>query len=123
MEIQEIVNAIGAMKVMDLVTLTKSLEATFHLKVINQVTTPLKQHISEVQEVQEQTSFALILESYGESKVQVIKLVREIFGLGLKEAMELVNKAPVTLKEELEKEQAQHIADTLTRVGASVRMQ
>lgn len=123
MEIQEIVDAIGAMKVKDLVTLTKSLEATFHLKVINQVITPIKQHVTEVPEVQEQTSFALILESYGENKVSVIKLAREIFGFGLKEAMELVNKAPVILKEDVEREEAQNIVDKLNSVGASVRMQ
>jgi len=123
MEIQELVNEIGAMKVKDLVALTKALEATFHLKVINQIVNPIKQHIEEVQEVQEQTSFSLILEGYGDNKVAVIKVVRELFGLGLKEAMDLVNKAPVTLKEDIEKVQAQGFADSLTKVGASVRMQ
>ena len=123
MEIQELVNEIGAMKVKDLVALTKALEATFHLKVINQIVNPIKQHIEEVQEVQEQTSFSLILEGYGDNKVAVIKVVRELFGLGLKEAMDLVNKAPVTLKEDIEKVQAQGFVDSLTKVGASVRMQ
>lgn len=123
MEIQELVNEIGAMKVKDLVALTKALEATFHVKVINQIVTPIKQHIQEVPEVQEQTSFSLILESYGENKVSVIKVVRKIFDFGLKEAMDLVNKAPVTLKEDVERNEAQQIIDELNSVGASVRMQ
>ena len=89
MEIQELVNEIGAMKVKDLVALTKALEATFHVKVINQIVTPIKQHIQEVPDAQEQASFSLILEGYGENKVKVIKFVKEIFGLGLKEAMDL----------------------------------
>jgi len=123
MEIQEIVNAIGAMKVKDLVELTKAIEATFHLKVVNQIIKPINQHIQEVEEVQEQTSFAVILEDFGHSKVTVIKAVREIFGLGLKEAMDLVNKAPVTLKEDVEKDEAQNIVKALTSLGAKLRMQ
>lgn len=123
MEIQELVNEIGAMKVKDLVELTKALEATFHLKVVNQIINPIKQHIQEVKEVQEQSSFAVYLEDFGGNKVAVIKVVREILGFGLKESMDLVNRTPVLLKEDVERAEAQQMIDKLSVTGAKLRMQ
>ena len=72
--------------------------------------------------VEEKTEFDVILKSAGASKLGVIKVVREITGLGLKEAKELVESAPKTLKEAVSKETADDIAKQLTEAGATVEL-
>ena len=71
-------------------------------------------------EVEEQTEFDVILTAIGEKKVNVIKVVREITALGLKEAKELVDSFPKPVKEKVSKEEAEAIKAKLTDVGASV---
>jgi large subunit ribosomal protein L7/L12 len=71
-------------------------------------------------EVEEQTEFNVILESAGSEKIKVIKAVRELTGLGLKEAKEVVDGAPSTLKEGVEKAEAEAIKKSLEEVGAVV---
>lgn len=73
-------------------------------------------------EEEEQTEFDVILASVGGQKLQVIKAVREITGLGLKEAKELVDGAPKPLKEKITKEEAGTIKDKLTEAGATVEV-
>lgn len=68
--------------------------------------------------VEEPTEFNLVLESFGADKIKVIKVVREITGLGLKEAKEAVEGAPKTLKEAISKEDAEKFAKQLEEVGA-----
>jgi large subunit ribosomal protein L7/L12 len=69
--------------------------------------------------VEEQTEFDLLLQSYGNSKIGVIKIVRSITGLGLKEAKELVDSAPSTLKEGVDKAEAEEMKKTLEDAGAT----
>ena len=69
-----------------------------------------------------QTEFDVILTSFGEKKVSVIKAVREITGLGLKEAKELVEAAPKPIKEKIAKEEADAVKDKLEAAGASVEI-
>ena len=71
-------------------------------------------------EVEEQTEFTVQLTAYGDKKIQVIKVVREITGLGLKEAKDLVESAPVAVKEGLSKEESEAAKAKLEEVGASV---
>ena len=71
-----------------------------------------------VEEVEEKTEFDVILKSAGDKKINVIKEVRGLLGLGLKEAKELVDGAPSTLKEGVSKEDAEKIAEAFKAVGA-----
>jgi large subunit ribosomal protein L7/L12 len=71
---------------------------------------------------EEQTEFAVMLNAAGDKKIQVIKVVREITALGLKEAKELVDKAPNPVKEGVSKDEAQQIKDKLEEVGAQVEI-
>ena len=72
--------------------------------------------------VEEKTEFDVILKAAGASKLNVIKVVRELTGLGLKEAKELVESAPKTLKEAVSKETAEDIAKQLTEAGAKAEV-
>lgn len=69
---------------------------------------------------EEKTEFTVVLSASGDNKINVIKEVRAITGLGLKEAKDLVEGAPKTLKEGVNKEEAQKIKDQLTKVGATI---
>jgi len=71
---------------------------------------------------EEQTEFDVMLQSYGEKKINVIKVVRELTGLGLKEAKDLVESAPVAVKEALPKDSAEEIKTKLEEVGATVEI-
>lgn len=71
---------------------------------------------------EEKTEFDVVLASFGDKKLDVIKAVREITGLGLKEAKELVEGAPKTVKEAVAKDEAEKIKETLTAVGATVEI-
>ena len=69
---------------------------------------------------EEQDEFDVVLESFGEKKIQVIKVVRELTGLGLKEAKELVDGAPSTIKEAASKDEAEQMKAKLEEVGAAI---
>ncbi len=71
---------------------------------------------------EEQTEFNVMLQSFGERKINVIKVVRELTGLGLKEAKDLVESAPVAVKEALPKDSAEEIKTKLEEVGATVEL-
>ncbi len=71
---------------------------------------------------EEQIEFAVILEAIGEKKIQVIKVVREATGLGLKEAKDLVDGAPKAVKEKVTKEEAEALKGKLVEVGATVKV-
>ena len=74
------------------------------------------------EEVEEKTSFDVVLKSFGESKMNVIKTVRTITGLGLKEAKDLVEGAPKTVKEGVDKDEAEKLKKELTEAGAEVEL-
>jgi large subunit ribosomal protein L7/L12 len=71
---------------------------------------------------EEKTEFDVMLQSFGEKKINVIKVVRELTGLGLKEAKELVESAPVAVKEQLPKDSAEEIKTKLEEAGATVEL-
>jgi large subunit ribosomal protein L7/L12 len=70
--------------------------------------------------VEEQAEFDVVLESFGSKKIQVIKVIRQITSLGLKEAKELVDKAPSTVRDAVSKDEAEEIRSSLEAAGASV---
>ncbi len=72
---------------------------------------------------EEQTEFDVVLKSFGQQKIKVIKAAREITGLGLKDAKELVESAPTKVKEGIEKEEAEKIKEQLEEVGAEVEIE
>ncbi|MDI3316704.1 MAG: 50S ribosomal protein L7/L12 [Bacillota bacterium] len=74
------------------------------------------------QEAEEQTEFDVILQSAGDKKIQVIKVVREVTGLGLKEAKDLVDGAPKPVKEKVSKEEAESVRAKLEEAGATVEI-
>lgn len=74
------------------------------------------------EEVEEKTSFDVILKAAGGKKIQVIKVVREVTGLGLKEAKEMVESAPTAVKEGLTKEEAEALAEKLKEQGAEIEL-
>jgi large subunit ribosomal protein L7/L12 len=78
---------------------------------------------AEVKPAEEKTEFAVVLKSIGDKKINVIKVVREVTSLGLKEAKDLVDSAPKTLKEGINKEEAEAIKAKFAEVGAAVELQ
>ncbi len=76
----------------------------------------------EAEEVEEKTEFDVVLKSAGDKKIQVIKVVREATGLGLKEAKELVDNAPKPIKEGISKEDADTLAEKLKEAGGDVEI-
>ena len=74
------------------------------------------------EEEEEQTAFDVVLTSAGDKKIQVIKVVREVTGLGLKEAKEVVDSAPKAIKEGVSKEEADALAEKLKEQGAGVEI-
>jgi len=77
---------------------------------------------AEAEEVEEKTSFDVILENFGEKKINVIKAVRGITGLGLKEAKELVESAPKAIKEGASKDEAEELKKQLEEAGATIKI-
>ncbi|URJ23288.1 50S ribosomal protein L7/L12 [Blochmannia endosymbiont of Camponotus sp. C-003] len=117
---EEILDAISNMSVMDIVRLTSMMEEKFGVSATSLATvTP---DTSSATIVEEQTEFNVFLTAIGSNKIPVIKTVRSITGLGLKEAKELVESAPVILKESINKDDAETLKKTLETIGASVEI-
>ncbi|MCL2321454.1 MAG: 50S ribosomal protein L7/L12 [Oscillospiraceae bacterium] len=118
MTIDQIIEAVKGMTVLELNELVKKCEEVFGVSAAAQVVAgPAAGPV-----VEEKTEFDVILASYGEKKINVIKVVRELTGLGLKEAKDLVDGAPKTLKEGINKEEAEAIKAKLEDAGAKVEI-
>ena len=118
---EDILNAIAEMSVMEVVELVEAMEEKFGVTAAAAVAVAAPAAGGEAA-VEEQTEFDVILAGAGEKKVNVIKAVRGITGLGLKEAKELVDGAPNTVKEGASKEEAEEIKKQLEEAGASVEL-
>ena len=119
MNIEQIIEAIKAMTVLELNELVKACEEEFGVSAAAPVAVVAG---GAAAEVEEQTEFNVILESAGSEKIKVIKAVRELTGLGLKEAKALVDGAPANVKEGIEKAEAEAIKTQLEEVGAKVEL-
>ncbi len=120
---KEVMSLIESMTVIELSELVKDLEEKFNVK----AQAPVMQVASAAGELakesaEEQTEFTPILKEFGDKKIQVIKEVRAITGLGLKEAKALVDGVPNPVKEKVSKEEADNIKKQLEVVGASVEI-
>ncbi len=117
----DILEAISAMSVMDVVELIEAMEEKFGVSAAAAVAAaPAAAAAGEA--AAEQTEFDVILAGFGDKKVGVIKAVRGITGLGLKEAKELVESAPAPIKEGVEKAEAEDVKKQLEEAGASVEL-
>ncbi|MFC4713805.1 50S ribosomal protein L7/L12 [Planococcus dechangensis] len=115
---EQILEAIKEMTVLQLNDLVKAIEDEFGVTAAAPVAAAAGGAAAE----EEQTEFDVILNSAGDQKIKVIKAVREVTGLGLKEAKALVDEAPKALKEGATKEEAEEIKGKLEEVGASVEV-
>ncbi len=117
----EILDAIGAMSVIELSDLIEQFKTKFNVT-IAAVAAGGGGAAAPAAAVEEQTEFTVILKEAGAKKIQVIKVVRELTSLGLKEAKDLVDGAPKTLKENVSKDEAAQIKAKLEAEGAGVEI-
>lgn len=118
---EEILEAISSMSVLELSELVKAIEEKFGVSAAAPVAVAAAAPAAAAAE-EEKTEFDVILASAGESKIQVIKVVREITGLGLKDAKALVDGAPKPVKEGASKADAEEIKGKLEAAGATVEL-
>ena len=118
----DVIEFISNMTVLELSEFVKELEEKFGVSAAAPVAVAAAAPGAAAEEVAEQTEFDVILESVGDKKIQVIKVVRAITGLGLKEAKGLVDGAPGPVKEGIPKEEAEGIKSQLEEAGASVEI-
>ncbi|BEQ16551.1 50S ribosomal protein L7/L12 [Desulfoferula mesophila] len=117
----DVIEFVKNMSVLELSELVKEMEEVFGVSAAAPMAVAaMPAGGGEAAAAEEQTEFDVILESAGDKKIQVIKVVRAITGLGLKEAKELVDGAPKAVKEGVEKEEAENIKGQLEEAGASV---
>lgn len=117
---QEIKDALSQMPVMELVELINELESAWGVSAAAPVAVAASQAGGAAAVVEEQTEFDVIMTGFGENKVNVIKVIRVITGMGLKEAKDLVEGVPSTVKEGTTKDDAASIKKQLEEAGAKV---
>ena len=117
----DILETISNMSVMDVVDLISAMEEKFGVSAAAPVAVAAGP-AAETAAAEEQTEFTVMLTSFGSSKVPVIKAIREITGLGLKEAKDLVEGAPTAVKEGVEAAEAEELKKKLEEAGASVEV-
>ncbi len=125
--VKQIVEAVKKLTVMDLANLVKALEEEFGVTAAAPVMAAMPVASGAVPgassaQAEEKTEFTVVLASAGANKIQVIKVVRAITGLGLKEAKDLVESAPSTVKEGVPKEEAEKMKKELEDAGAKVEL-
>lgn len=118
---EEMIEAIKAMTVVELAELVKAIEEEFGVSAVAAAAPAAGAAAGEA--AAEKTSFNVVLKSAGDQKIKVIKVVRDATGLGLKEAKELVDGAPKTVKENVAKDEAEDLKAKFTEVGAVVELQ
>ena len=118
---EEIISAIESMTILELADLVKEMEEKFGVSAAAPVAVAGAAAPAAAAE-EEKTEFDVVLKDVGSEKIKVIKVVREITGLGLKEAKDAVEGAPKTLKEAVSKEDAEKIKAKLAEVGSTVEI-
>ena len=118
----QIIEAIKGMTILELNELVKACEEEFGVSAAAPVAAAAGGAAAGAAEVEEQTEFNVVLMTPGAEKIKVIKVVRELTGLGLKEAKDLVDGAPQNVKEGVEKAEAEAVKKALEDVGAVVEL-
>jgi len=120
---EDIINAISKMNILELMELTKAIEEKFNITAnmhVQEEKVIVKPEEKEIKE--EKTTYSVIMTEYGTSKVDVIKTIRTIINLGLKEAKDFVENIPATIKENIQKDEAEKIKDKLESCGAKIEL-
>ena len=120
--VDTIFEQLGAMSVLELVELKKKIEDEWGITAAAAVAVAAPGAAAAPAEAEEKTSFDVILTGAGQQKIQVIKVVRAVTGLGLKEAKDLVDGAPQPVKEGVNQEEADQVKAQLEEAGASVEL-
>ncbi len=118
----DILDAIGGMSVVELAELIEAFKDKFNVSIAVPAAAAPAGGGEAAAPVEEQTDFNVLLQSAGDKKIQVIKAVREVTSLGLKEAKELVDSAPSTVREGVPKDEAETIKKKLEEQGATVEL-
>lgn len=121
-KVTEVLEIVKGMTVLELSELVKAFEEEFGVTAAAPIAMAMPVAAVDAPVVEEQTEFDVILVSSGDKKVGVIKVVREVTGLGLKEAKDLVDTAPKAVKEKITKEEAEALKVKLQEAGASVEI-
>ena len=116
---EEIIEAVKAMTVVELADLVKAIEEEFGVSAVAAAAPAA----AGAAAAEEKTSFNVVLKEVGDQKIKVITAVKTALGLGLKEAKELVDGAPKTLKENVSKAEAEELKAKLEEVGATIELQ
>ncbi|MFC1942614.1 50S ribosomal protein L7/L12 [Chloroflexota bacterium] len=119
---EQLMTTIKGMTVLDLAELVKALEDEFGVSAAAPVAVAAAAPVAEVAEVEDQTEFSVILTDFGANKINVIKAVRELTTLGLKESKDLVESAPQAVKEGISKEEAATAKQKLEAAGATAQI-
>lgn len=121
-KVAEIVEKVKELTVLELAELVKTLEEEFGVSASAAMVAAAPAASVETEEQKEQTDFDVVLVEAGEKKIQVIKAVRELTGLGLKESKALVDEAPKPVKEKVSKEEAEAIKVKIEEAGGKVEI-
>jgi large subunit ribosomal protein L7/L12 len=118
----QLIEAIKGMTVLELSEMVKALEEEFGVSAAAPVAAAAAPAAAEAAPAEEQTQFDVVLAAFGDQKIQVIKVVRALTGLGLKEAKEVVEGAPKAIKEGVSKDEAEEAKKQLEDAGATVEI-
>ncbi len=118
----QLIEAIKSMTVLELSEMVKALEEEFGVSAAAPMAAAPAAGAAPAEAVEEQTQFDVMLTAYGDQKIQVIKVVRALTGLGLKEAKDVVEGVPSAIKESVTKDEAEEAKTKLEEAGASVEI-
>ena len=118
----QILDLVKGLTILELADLVKALEEEFGVSAAPVAAAPVAGAAAAAAPAEEKTEFDVILKAAGANKLAVIKVAREITGLGLKDAKDLVESAPKTIKEAVAKDEAEKIAEQLKAAGAEVEI-
>ena len=121
-KVTKLIEDVKALTVLELSELVKALEEEFGVSAAAPVAVAAAPAAGGAAAAEEKTEFNVVLKSGGENKIKVVKAVKDITGLGLKEAKAIVDEAPKPLKEKVSKEVAEDIKKQLTELGAEVEV-
>ncbi|WII23712.1 50S ribosomal protein L7/L12 [Buchnera aphidicola] len=115
---EDIIKKVSKMSVTEIMELIKLMEEKFEVS----ANAPINNNLAQPEKVEEKTEFDIYIKSIGTNKVSVIRAVRSVTNLGLKEAKDLVESAPVILKEKINKEEVESLKKTLETAGAEIEV-
>lgn len=121
-KVAELVGQIESLTVLELAELSQTLQEKFGVSAAVPMAAPAGGGAAPAAAIEEKTEFSVVLAGTGDKKIQVIKVIRELTGLGLKEAKDLVDGAPKVVKEGIPKEEAETIRTKLQEAGATVEI-